>query len=75
MRSVADSFREDDRRRLRALSAEARVALALALGRRDLETFRQAHDPPLPRDEALRRLERQRQAGRRPSACVAALIG
>jgi len=51
------------------------VALALRLGRRDLEAFRLAHKPPLERDEARRRLERQRQQGRRRSRCVEELIG
>ncbi len=57
-----------------ALSPAERVRLALALGERDIETFRLSHDPPLCRAQALRLLERQRQAGRRPSRCMAALV-
>ena len=75
MRSVVDLLRAEDREAVLALTADERVRLALALGERDLETFRLAHDPPLTRDEAVRRLERQRQSGRRPCPCIEELIG
>lgn len=75
MQSVADELRNEDRARLAAMSPAERVALALALGDRDLETFRLAHVPPLSRDEARRVLERRRQAGRRRSRCIEELIG
>jgi len=75
MRSVADDLRAEDRNAVLALSPDERVRLALALGERDLQAFRLAHDPPLARDAAIRRLERQRQAGRRPSRCIDELIG
>ena len=75
MRSVADLLREEDRKAVLALTADERVRLALALGERDLETFRLAHDPPLTREEAMRRFERQRQKGRRPCRCIEELIG
>ena len=75
MRSVADLLRAEDREAVLALTADERVRLALALGERDLEMFRLAHDPPLARDEAIRRLERQRQSGRRPCRCIEELIG
>jgi hypothetical protein len=42
MRSVADDLRTEDQAALRALSPADRVALALALGARDLEAFRLA---------------------------------
>ena len=74
MRSVADLLREEDREAVLALTADERVRLALALGKRDLEAFRLAHDPPLTRAEARRRLERQRQSGRRPCRCIVELI-
>ena len=74
-RSIVESFRDDDGKVLAAMSADERVALALALGRRDLETFRLAQDPPLSVEDATRILERQRQAGRRRSACLEELIG
>ena len=75
MRSVVDVLRAEDREAIRALTADERVRLALALGERDLEAFRLAHDPPLTREEAMRRLERQRQSGRRPCRCIEELIG
>ena len=75
MRSVADRLREEDRLALAALSPGERVALALALGARDLELFRQAQRPPPSPDEAARILERRRQAGRRRSRAVKDLIG
>jgi hypothetical protein len=75
VRSVADALRAEDREVVRALATNARVRLALALGARDLESFRLAHDPPLAREEAGRRLERQRQSGRRPCRCIEELIG
>jgi len=56
------------------MTADQRVQLSLALGRRDVETFRLSHDPPLTREDAARRLERQRQVGRRTSGCMASLI-
>lgn len=75
MRSVADELRDEDRAALAAMTPAERVALALALGDRDLETFRLAHAPPLEVDEARRILERRRQAGRRRSRCLEELIG
>ena len=75
MRSVADLLREEDREAVLALTPDERVCLALVLGERDLELFRLAHDPPLPREEATRRLERKRQKGRRPARCIEELIG
>jgi hypothetical protein len=71
MRSVADSLRADDRTALAALTPAERVALALALGARDLEAFRLAHDPPLAPAAAARLLDRRRQSGRRPSRAIA----
>ena len=75
MPSVADALRAKDRARTRAMTESDRLAEALALGRLGLETFRQAQAPPPSAAEAARRLERQRQASRRPSACLRALIG
>jgi hypothetical protein len=73
--SVADRFRDEDRRAVAAMSAGERLRLALALGRRDLDTFRLSHVPPLTRQEAARRLDGQRQVGRRPSGCMSSLAG
>ncbi len=75
MRSVADLLRAEDHAAVQALTPSERVALALALGSRDLETFRLAQVPPLAPAEAARVLERRRQAGRRPSRCLEELIG
>lgn len=69
MESVADRVRREQRERLRVLSAAERVALALALGRRDLATFRRAQRALLTLEEARRLLRCQRQTGRRPSRC------
>lgn len=74
MKSVADQLRREDREAVLAMTPGERVALALALGERDLETLCKAHRPALTREEAARILERQRQAGRRPSPCVESLI-
>jgi hypothetical protein len=73
MVSVADCLRDEDRRNERAMTSGARVALALALGRRDLETFRAARGVDVATARGL--LDRRRQRGRRPSACIAALSG
>ncbi|OLC57720.1 MAG: hypothetical protein AUH76_18660 [Candidatus Rokubacteria bacterium 13_1_40CM_4_67_11] len=67
MKSVLDRLRDEDRGAVLALTAAERVALALALGERDLEAFR--------RVDAARILDRQKQYGRRASACLAVLIG
>jgi hypothetical protein len=74
VKSVADALREERWAELAGLPPAARVRLALALGRRDLESFRLAQDPPLDPEEAARRLERLRQASRRPSRAIADLI-
>lgn len=70
MRSVADRLRAEDHAAALALPASDRIALALALGARDLESFRLAQDPPLDPAAAARMLDRRRQAGRRPSRCI-----
>lgn len=75
MRSVADELRAEEREALLALAPSDRVALALALGERDLETYRLSQRPALSRNEAIRQLERRRQASRRPSSCLDCLIG
>lgn len=70
MRSVLDEVKAEERQALAAMTPAERVALALRLGARDLETFRLAHDPPLSVEEARRRLRHQRQRGRLPSRCL-----
>jgi hypothetical protein len=58
-----------------SLTPDQRLALALQLGRRDLDAFRLAHQPPLSVSEARRVLQRRRQSGRRRSRCLEELIG
>lgn len=75
MRSVADRLRIETREAVLALTPADRLALALALGVRDVESFRRAQVPPLSSEEAVRVLERRRQAGRRRSRAIEELIG
>jgi hypothetical protein len=70
MRSVADQLRAAQRRRVAALAPARCLALALALGERDLALFRAAHRPEPSRDAAIRELRLGHQQGRRPSACA-----
>jgi hypothetical protein len=73
MRSIADSAREDLRRETLELSLEERIEGALRLGEEALALFQQTSG--LGRDEAIRELERRRQAGRTPSKCISDMIG
>ena len=73
MRSVADDLREELQDEVLRLPFEERMALALRLGERGLEMFRQASG--LDRETAIRELRRQRQVGRIPSKCMSDLIG
>lgn len=75
MRSVVDRLRAEDRQALAALSPAERVAVAFALGARDLEAFRAAQRQPLTPGEAARVLERRRQVARRPSRCLTEIVG
>lgn len=62
---MADALRREDREAILAVSAAERIAFALKLGERDLESFRRAAGAGLSRDETVRELERRRQAGPR----------
>lgn len=73
MRSVADEFRERDREAILKLSPEERIELALKLGDDDLAILCQTQG--IDRETAIRLIQRRRQAGRTPSACMDALIG
>lgn len=73
MRSVADEFRERDREAILRLSPAERMELAFQLGEADLAAFCQAQG--VDRETGIRLLQRRRQAGRTPSACMDALIG
>ena len=55
-----------------ALSPGERVTLALSLGERDVAAYADAHG--IDRMTARRALESHRQAGRRRSACIEALL-
>jgi hypothetical protein len=70
--SVVNDLACAERARLPALAAGERVGLALALGARSLEIYAAASG--LSRAEARRAVERRRQARRRPSACLDALL-
>jgi hypothetical protein len=67
MRSVADSLREDTRRRLADLSPAARLDLALELGEADVAALCEARGISPEAARAL--IVRSRRAGRRPSRC------
>jgi hypothetical protein len=73
MRSVADELRERDREAVLKLAPEERIELALRLGDDDLELF--CRFQGLERREAIRLLQRRRQAGRRYSRCMTEIIG
>jgi hypothetical protein len=75
MRSVADRLRIEDREAVLRLTPAERVELALALGTRDLESFRGAQRPVLDREAAARLLERRRQVSRRRCRALEELIG
>jgi len=75
MRSVADDLKRADSEAMAASTPAERLALAFALGDRDLRLFAQSHSPPLSLDAARRELERRRQAARTPCACIEELIG
>lgn len=70
--SAADALRDDERQRIAALSASDRVELALQLGERDLALYAQSHGIAL--DVARREMDLRRQARRRKSACIEALL-
>jgi hypothetical protein len=73
MKSVADELRQRDREAARSLSAEQRLELAFALGEEGVTAFCAARG--ISREEGIRLLQRQRQAGRTPSKCMSDLIG
>jgi hypothetical protein len=70
--SVADGFRPEDRARSATLGPAERIARTLALGRRDLRFYAAASG--LSMAAARRAVERRRQARRRPSGVVDALL-
>ncbi|HKI06577.1 MAG TPA: hypothetical protein VKK31_31665 [Thermoanaerobaculia bacterium] len=69
---MADYLRDELQEEVLRLPFEERMALALRLGERGLEMFRQANG--LDRRTAIRELQRQRQASRTPSNYMTELI-
>jgi hypothetical protein len=72
VKSVADDLRLEQRDRQQALSAMDRVRLSLALGENAAQQLADAHGVSVA--VAKRSLQRQRQVGRRRSACHDALL-
>jgi len=70
--SAADALRNDERKRVAALSASDRVELALRLGERNLKLYAQSQGVVL--EAARREMDLRRQARRRKSACIEALL-
>ncbi|HEV8241659.1 MAG TPA: hypothetical protein VGS57_20010 [Thermoanaerobaculia bacterium] len=68
MSSVAEEVRQLQRQELARLTPAERVALALRLGRRDVETFAATQGVGI--EEARLLLRRREQRGRRPSRCM-----
>lgn len=68
MRSVADDLREEQLREMLELTPDQRVQLAMRLGEEALQFFMVTNH--LTRDEAVRRIRKQRRAGRNPSRCM-----
>ena len=68
MRSVADDLREEQQREMQELTPDQRVQLAMRLGEEALQFFMATNH--LTRDEAERRIRKQRRAGRNPSRCM-----
>jgi hypothetical protein len=72
MSSVADDLREDLRERNRTLPFQDRVDRVLEMGALALRVFADAQSLEVP--DARKELQRRRQASRRPSACLEALL-
>ncbi|MBK5257217.1 MAG: hypothetical protein JJE39_14410 [Vicinamibacteria bacterium] len=72
MKSVADDLRLEQRVRQQSMSAMDRVRLSLTLGENAAQRLADVRGVPLA--DARRSLQRQRQVGRRRSACHDALL-
>lgn len=70
--SVVQDSIDRQRAATNLLTADERADLSLDLGRRHVAVYAEANG--IDRDEALARLQRRRQARRRPSACIEALL-
>lgn len=72
MSTVSERLQEESRQRLRKMTVAERLAEALELGERAIDTYASAHG--IDRDKARRRLEEASQAGRRPSRVMSELV-
>jgi hypothetical protein len=72
MKSVADQLRRDQMAQQLRMSAAERIELSRRLGEQAAEAY--AAQNGVTTDEARRALQRQRQAGRRYSACHTSLL-
>ncbi len=70
--SVNDTLVAEDRQRVAALDPGERIALALRLGEESLALYCAAEG--IDRETARKRIERARQAQRRPCGCIEALL-
>lgn len=68
MRSVADKLRREQREAMRAMTPAERIAIIERIAERDLESFMAGQR--VTRAEAIRRIRRSRQSGRRKSRCM-----
>jgi hypothetical protein len=67
-RSVADDLREEQIRQMLELTPGERMRIAEKLGEDGLRFFMSTNG--ITREEAIRRIEQQRRAGRTPSRCM-----
>lgn len=72
VKSVADGLRREQLTRQQVMSAMDRVLLSITLGENAARQFADLHGVPMV--AAKRALQRQRQVGRRRSACHDALL-
>ena len=69
MRSrVAEELRREQREEVERLTPQERLELSTRLREEGLALFMAANG--LPREEAVARIRKERQAGRRPSRCM-----
>jgi hypothetical protein len=72
MKSVVDDLRREQVARLQRMTVDERIRLSISLGEEAARAM--AHAQGISVAAARRALQRQRQVGRRPSACHDALL-
>ena len=72
MKSVADQLRRERLQRETRLTSSGRLTLVLRLGRQAIARYAAAHG--VSQRESKLALQRNRQAGRRPCACIDELL-